>query len=76
MIVANVGGNEPGLDHPAVFPLALAEQLIRTFSQSGDLVLDTFCGSGQTFWRRRDAGVVIWGSRGGEVRQIARERLR
>ncbi len=29
VIVANVGGNEPGLDHPAVFPLGLAEQLVR-----------------------------------------------
>jgi DNA modification methylase len=48
VIVANVGCNEPGLDHPAVFPLALAEQLIRTFSQANDLVLDAFCGSGQT----------------------------
>jgi len=48
VIVANVGGNEPGLDHPAVFPLALADHLIRTFSQIGDLVLDPFCGSAQT----------------------------
>jgi site-specific DNA-methyltransferase (adenine-specific) len=48
VIVAPVGGNERGLEHPAVFPVALAEQLIRTFSQEGDLVLDPFCGSGQT----------------------------
>ena len=46
VIVANVGGNEPGLDHPAVFPLTLAEQLVKTFSQSDDLVLDPF-------WRER-----------------------
>jgi len=38
VIVANVGGNEPGLEHPAVFPLALAEQLVKTFSQKGDLI--------------------------------------
>ena len=48
VIVANVSDIEPGLDHPAMFPLALADQLIRTFSQEGDLVLDNFCGSGQT----------------------------
>jgi DNA modification methylase len=48
VIVANVGGNEQGLDHPAMFPLALADHLIRTFSQIGDLVLDPFCGSAQT----------------------------
>ena len=62
VIVASVNGNERGLDHPAVFPLALAEQLIRTFSQEGDLVLDPFCGSGQTLleakaFRRRYLGI-------------------
>ena len=56
VIIANVGGNEPGLDHPAVFPLALAEQLIRTFSQTGDLVLDNFCGSGQTLLAAKGCG--------------------
>ena len=29
VVVANVGGNEPGLDHPAMFPLTLAEQLVK-----------------------------------------------
>jgi site-specific DNA-methyltransferase (adenine-specific)/site-specific DNA-methyltransferase (cytosine-N4-specific) len=48
VIVAPIGTNERGIDHPAVFPLGLAEQLIKTFSQEGDLVLDPFCGSGQT----------------------------
>ena len=56
VIVANVGGNEPGLDHPAMFPLALADQLIRTFSQEGDLVLDNFCGSGQTLLAAKGCG--------------------
>ena len=56
VIVANVGGNEPGLDHPAVFPLALAEQLIRTFSQEGDMVVDPFCGSGQTLLAAKGCG--------------------
>ena len=56
VIVANVGGNESGLDHPAVFPLALAEQLVKTFSQEGDLVLDCFCGSGQTLLASKGCG--------------------
>ncbi len=56
VIVANVGGNEPGLDHPAVFPLILAEQLVKTFSQTGDLVLDPFCGSGQTLLAAKGCG--------------------
>ena len=34
--------------HPAPFPEALAERLIRMFSFAGDLVLDPFCGSGST----------------------------
>jgi DNA modification methylase len=56
VIVAPIGANEPGVDHPAVFPLALAEQLIRTFSQEGDLVLDCFCGSGQTLLAAKGCG--------------------
>ena len=56
VIVANVGGNEPGLDHPAMFPLVLAEQLVKTFSQSDDLVLDPFCGSGQTLLAAKGCG--------------------
>ena len=46
VFVAPVGGEEPGVDHPAMFPVSLAEQLVRTFSQEGDTVLDPFCGSG------------------------------
>jgi DNA modification methylase len=56
VIVANVCGNERGLDHPAVFPLALAEQLIRSFSQTGDLVLDPFSGSGQSLLAAKGCG--------------------
>ena len=35
-------------DHPAVFPLALAEDHIKTWSNPGDLVLDPMMGSGTT----------------------------
>ena len=35
-------------DHPAPFPVALAERLIRMFSFVGDTVLDPFVGSGST----------------------------
>jgi DNA modification methylase len=56
VIVAPIGDNEPGLEHPAVFPLGLAEQLVRTFSQEGDLVLDPFCGSGQTLLAAKQCG--------------------
>lgn len=45
VFVAPVGGIEDGIDHPAMFPELLAEQLILTFSRAGDLVLDPFCGA-------------------------------
>jgi modification methylase len=35
-------------DHPAPYPLELAERLIRMFSFVGDTVLDPFMGTGTT----------------------------
>ena len=35
-------------DHPAVFPMALAERVVRYYSFVGDLVLDPFAGVGTT----------------------------
>jgi site-specific DNA-methyltransferase (adenine-specific) len=35
-------------NHPAPFPLELAERLVKMFSFYGDTVLDPFCGSGTT----------------------------
>jgi len=34
--------------HPAVFPLQLAKDHIRSWSNKGDIVLDPFLGSGTT----------------------------
>jgi len=48
VFVAPVGTNDKGIQHPAVFPVSLAEQLIQVFRRQGDLVLDNFCGSGTT----------------------------
>ena len=42
--------------HPAPFPPALAERLIRMFSFAGDLVLDPFSGSGSTALAAMRAG--------------------
>ncbi len=56
IVIAPVGSEEPRLDHPAVFPLVLADQLVRTFSQEGDLVLDPFCGSAQTLLAAKGCG--------------------
>lgn len=51
-------------DHPAPFPEALAERLIRMFSFVGDTVLDPFLGTGTTSvaaarWGRNSVGVEV-----------------
>jgi hypothetical protein len=77
VIIANVGGIEPGLDHPAMFPISLAEQLVKTFSQQGDLVLDPFCGTGQTLLAAKECGRRYLGiEREEKYVKIALERLR
>jgi DNA modification methylase len=54
----------PTRDHPAPFPLALAERLVRMFSFVGDTVLDPFMGTGTTNmaaarWGRNSIGIEI-----------------
>lgn len=51
-------------DHPAPYPLELAERLVRMFSFVGDTVLDPFMGTGTTTlaaskWGRNSVGVEI-----------------
>jgi modification methylase len=51
-------------DHPAPYPLELAERLIRMFSFVGDTVLDPFMGTGTTnlaasMWGRNSLGIEI-----------------
>lgn len=51
-------------EHPAPFPLELAERLIRMFSFVGDTVLDPFLGTGTTslaaaMWGRNSVGVEV-----------------
>ena len=36
------------IKHPAMFPEALAEDLIKSWSNEGDLIVDPMCGSGTT----------------------------
>ena len=43
-------------NHPAPYPLELAERLIRMFSFVGDTVLDPFMGTGTT-----SAAAALWG---------------
>jgi DNA modification methylase len=51
-------------DHPAPYPLELADRLVRMFSFVGDTVLDPFMGSGTTNlaaarWGRSSLGVEV-----------------
>src|SRR5213078_13427 len=51
-------------EHPAPYPLELAERLIRMFSFVGDTVLDPFMGTGTTNlagarWGRNTIGVEV-----------------
>ena len=51
-------------DHPAPFPLELAERLVRMFSFVGDTVLEPFMGTGTTNvaaakWGRNSIGVEV-----------------
>jgi site-specific DNA-methyltransferase (adenine-specific) len=51
-------------EHPAPFPLDLAQRLVRMFSFVGDTVLDPFAGTGTTLmaatqWGRNSVGYEI-----------------
>jgi DNA modification methylase len=64
-------------DHPAPYPVKLAERLVRMFSFIGDTVLDPFMGTGSTNiaaakWGRNSIGVEIEQS----YFEIAEERVR
>lgn len=45
---AHISDISRGVLHPAMYPTSLAEQLILTFSEPNDVVLDPFVGSGTT----------------------------
>ena len=42
--------------HPTQKPLALCEYLIKTFTNEGDIVLDSCCGSGTTLLAAKNLG--------------------
>lgn len=47
-IAQGIGNSDDYVNHPAVFPEALAERHILSWSNPGDIVLDFFMGSGTT----------------------------
>lgn len=54
-------GGESTRNHPAPFPLALADRLVRMFSFVGDTVLDPFLGTGTTAVAAMKAGRNVLG---------------
>lgn len=64
-------------EHPAMFPERLAEDMIRSWTNAGDVVLDPMCGAGTTLKMavlnsRRYVGVDI----SSDYTRIARRRVR
>ncbi len=51
-----VGRVSAGLDHPAVFPVAFAMEVIGAFSDVGDLVFEPFSGAGTTIIAAQRSG--------------------
>lgn len=51
----NITG-ESTREHPAPYPLELADRLVRMFSFVGDVVVDPFCGSGTSMLAAMNAG--------------------
>ena len=47
------------IDHPAVFPVALPEHILETYSDAGDMVFEPFCGSGTTLLAAQRTGRVV-----------------
>jgi DNA modification methylase len=47
-----------GIDHPAVFPVALPQFVIEAFSATGDLVFEPFGGSGSTMLAAQRTGRI------------------
>ena len=46
-VIESSVANTKNIDHPAVFPLTLVEEVIKLLSEKGNVILDPFCGSGQ-----------------------------
>jgi DNA modification methylase len=44
------------LRHPTQKPIAVMEKLIKVYSDPGDTILDSYCGSGSTLIAARNLG--------------------
>jgi len=55
-IIRQKGSIGDGIDHPAVFPIALPEHIILSYSDPGEVVYEPFSGSGTTILAAQKAG--------------------
>lgn len=60
-VTRHMGGLGKAGDHPAVFPVALAAELLTAFSDPGDLAFEPFCGSGSLIIAAEQASRVCYG---------------
>ncbi len=58
-IMRHKGGIGEGIDHPAVFPVALPQHILEAFADVGDIVFEPFCGSGTTLLAAQRTGRVV-----------------
>ena len=47
------------IDHPAVFPVKLPQHVIETYTDTGEIVFEPFCGSGTTLLAAQRTGRVV-----------------
>lgn len=55
-IIRHKGKIGQDIDHPAVFPVALPEFVLQSYSTKGELVFEPFCGSGTTILAAQRTG--------------------
>jgi DNA modification methylase len=56
VFVVPISDNSKHVKHPAMYPPALVEQLVLTFTEEGDTILDPCAGSGTTLFVARTLG--------------------
>jgi len=57
-IMRHKGKIGPDIDHPAVFPVALPQHILETYTDAGEIVFEPFCGSGTTLLAAQRTGRV------------------
>jgi len=48
------------IDHPAVFPVALPQHILKSYTDKGEIVFEPFCGSGTTLLAAQRTGRTVY----------------